>query len=171
MNAMRDAMNKKNAEKCEKRAIEKKTGNGEETLPDFDAFKRSKQYDVVKRLMGLTDTKIELAYELAKRGKRLPPPRAVRVVRCLDNAFLAILLGAFLYVQRIAHVLSLNVRSKRDDVNSHRFVMYHQYGDEVRSTWYRLFPQESMIVSQARKRVGSLFHAVFGDGHGIEREL
>jgi len=64
---------------------------------EFSRFKKSEGYDRTKRLLGLTDTSIELAYELAKQGKRMPPPPTVKAVRCLDNIFFFILVSILFY--------------------------------------------------------------------------
>ena len=100
-------------------------------MGDFETFKKSKQYDKMKRMLGLTDTKIELAYELAKQGKMLPEPRAVRAVKFLDNLFFLLLLIVFVYAV---------------------FTTY-----DVRAAIRNLFPTEFDLMYQSYQRLSDLF--------------
>jgi len=121
--------NDKNDEKKEKKKEEDK---GDDSLMgDFETFKKSKQYAKMKRMLGLTDTKIELAYELAKQGKMLPQPRAVRVVSFLDNLFLLFLLVVLVYAILTTY--------------------------DVRATVRNIFPTEFDLVHRGYQRVSNLF--------------
>ena len=104
-------------------------------MGDFETFKKSKQYDKMKRMLGLTDTKIELAYELAKQGKMLPEPRAVRIVSFLDNLFLLVLLIVLLYAV---------------------FTTY-----DVRAMVRNMFPTEFDLMYQSYRRLCELFSESF----------
>ena len=111
---------------------EKSTTKEKDSLMgDFETLKKSKQYDKMKRMLGLTDTKIELAYELAKQGKMLPEPRAVRAVKFLDNLFLLLLLIAFVYAV---------------------FTTY-----DVRAAIRNMFPTEFDLMYQGYQRLSDLF--------------
>ena len=109
--------------------IDAKSGN--RSVASFRAFKASEHYEQVKGLLGLTDAQIEIAFELAKKGKRLPQPRTVRVVRCLDNAFLLILLGIL------------------------GFALYQKYSWVLGSRWlHSLFPKERALIGGMVARAG-----------------
>lgn len=111
----------------------------------FRTFKLSKNYAHVKGLLGLTDAQIEIAFELAKKGKRLPPPPTVRVVRFLDNAFLFLLLGTL------------------------AFALYREYSWSISPRWIRhLFPRERALIGDMIGRAKETLASLTTTAHGEE---